>query len=126
MAEKIVYLVTSGDFADFRPEAVMSTPELAYILKTKVDEGQIWPMPVLDYVPEKVTEHHYRIDRSSHGWRDGLSGPFSEEVWDFQAAKLAPRVQFGTAVILVFHREAEVARDHAEHILSELTGDGSR
>lgn len=124
MASKIVYLVTSGDFSDFRPEAVMGTPELAHALKAQVDEGRVIPMPVLDYVPAKVMEYHYRIDRSSRGWGRDVSGPFSEEVWDYQVAKIAPRVEFGSSVILIFHREAAIAREHAEAILSELTGDG--
>lgn len=62
-AQKIVYLVTSGAYDSYTEEAIMATPELASALAEKLVYANIIPMPVLDYVPEKVTVYHISVPR---------------------------------------------------------------
>lgn len=134
--QKIVYLVMSGECDEYREEAILSTPELADALVAEIPANQyprVVPMPVLDYVPAKVTVWEYRLRHTQEtGWVVG--GVVDNEVWDFQAPGTvvgvrthsytergwnSPRSVTVQAVHLA-HRDQEVARQEAEDVLASL------
>lgn len=126
MASKIVYLVTSGQYSDMKPEAVVTDALVAQQLKATLRDGDVWPFPAIDYVPTKIPEFCVMVRKTDDRWEvvDHKGGP--NQVWDFEVAILAPRVEFwfNTGCIRVHHREHSIAREHAEAILAELTGSG--
>lgn len=136
-AQKIVYLVTSGEHSDYREEAILDTPELAAALVDSLDPSDypsVVPMPVLDYVPVKVdvTTYHLDLDPIT-GW-EMTKDRYPDNMWDYQAPKVAPQISthtyaerrgskvFRVQRIRISHLDETVARRTAEEMLIQLRG----
>lgn len=130
-AQKIVYLVTSGAYDSYTEEAIMATPELASALAEKLVYANIIPMPVLDYVPEKVTVYQRVIRLVPRlGWtlNGGPDDFIREDLWDFEVPKITASVRVehdrgGDGLlyqIRIVHRDRAMVRQAAEDMLAKL------
>lgn len=141
--QRMIYLVTTGEYSDYTVEAALVTRALADTMVAMFPAREcpaVEEFPVLDYVPTKVPAFTYTLVLDSQrGWRIADS-TFREMVWDFQAPKGAPRVKTAGPVgppsgptravqyIRITHRDESVARETAEAMLvrlrAEASGDG--
>lgn len=137
--EREMYLITSGEYSDFRVEFAVITAALAKAGVAKVNEAGRGPaefraMPVLDYVPERVGVWTYHLMLDRHlGWKLADHEPTSPDpVWDFEAPKLGvsveiesdPESAYAVQIIRVSHTDQGAARSVAESMLAELRREG--
>lgn len=133
-AQKIVYLVTSGAYDSYAEEAIMATPELANALAEKLEYPNIIPMPVLDYVPEKVTVYQRLIRLTRQGWvlHPAPDEFVREDLWDFEVPKITAAVSVerdqdghgSLYQIRISHRDRALVRQTAEDMLTRLRAGG--
>jgi hypothetical protein len=88
--QKIVYLVTTVEYEDLRPELAATTREIADATAANIPANEypnVTPITIVDYVPARVTVWRFvlRLGPVSGWvmWREDLQ----DTLWDFEAPK---------------------------------------
>lgn len=137
MAEdkNVIYVVTTGEYSDFRLEYAVMTDALAQagaeILRKRGElDVEVRPMPVLDRVPHQITAWSFVLmkdnDRRGDGfgsWR--LLEPHVDlDFWDWEMPDgNAPLVEVEDSVVRVYHQDKDTGQEIAETMLQRLNSE---